>query len=419
MVGLLPCSLLLGALALDLFPAAAADPDDAPGVFLAQADEDDEDDDEKKKSDEDYGGDEGDLDVFRDAEDAGGEEQVERMQQEDALESEDAEEQKLDDLDFGKDQEEVFDFNEEGEEVPIGGPGQDSARIYRAYLDGIEDLGPDEEIIQWERYLEKYPNSLFKDHIQRRVDELTEFQYSERVRGDEGFGGIVDAGRREIKLAQPRHLDSIDPRTKLRAGFEWGFPSYINLIADYEMQVARQFSWHAGVINRYSGFNIEAGAKYALIKSARTNFILTGMLDFHLNTLPTFPALRPQIGVGKRFAMGGVKALDLQATVGVDAELRISEQMALLYLAGLNANFRASERVAFFAETSFVGKDFFWDSGKNSHFFRFPLLTFGITFWMDKKDKITSTIAANAPYAYSYWGYHFGGVMGDFHYFIK
>jgi hypothetical protein len=420
MIGTLSLTALVATFALAAPPALADD----TAVPLAQADDEegDEGDDEgdKKKKDEDeYGGDEESLDVFQEAAEPGDEQQVERMQQEDALESEEGEEQKLDDLDFGKDQEEVFDFNDEGEEIPIGGPGQDTARIYRTYKDGIEDLGPDEEVIQWERYLAKYPNSLFKDHIQRRIDELTEFQYSERMPGDEGFEGIVDAGRREIKLALPRHLESIDPRSKIRAGFEWGYPEYLSLVADYEGQIARQLSWHAGVVRRYTGFNIEAGAKYALIKSARTNFILTGIFDAHMNAGPVFPAVRPQIGVGKRFQIGD-RALDLQAVAGVDAELRISEDMALLYLGGFSANFQASDKVSFYAESSFIAKDFFWDAeGKNSSFFRFPLLTFGISFWADKKGKALAAIGANAPYAYSYWGYHFGGVQGDFAYYLK
>jgi len=419
MIGMLSFTALIATVESSTAPAWAAD-EDPSAVFVVQADDEEEDEDEKKKKDADeYGGDEESLDVFQEASEPGDGEQVERIQQEDALDSEEGEEQKLDELDFGKDQQEVYDFNDEGEEVPIGGPGQDTARIYRTYVEQLEDLGPDEEVIQWERYLSQYPNSLFKDHIQRRIDELTEFQYAERMPGEEGFEGIVDAGRREIKLALPRHLETVDPRSKLRAGFEWGFPEYLSLVADYERQIARQASWHAGVVRRYSGFNVEVGGKYAIIKSARTNFILTGILDAHLNAGPVFPAIRPQIGVGKRFPMGD-RALDLQAVAGVDAELRISEDMALLYLGGFSATFQASDKVAFFAESSLVAKDVFWDAGgKNSGFFRFPVLTFGIQFWADKKGKALTAIAANAPFAYSYWGYHFGGVQGDFAYYLK
>ncbi len=423
MTGMLTLTALLGTLSLSTRPALADVPLSDDAIIVAFADQDDQDDDDKDDEEEedlDYGGDSIDLDVFQDSLDMEeGDEAIRRMQQQDALESEESGEQQLDDLDFGGDQEDEFDFEDEYEEqVEIGGPGQDTARIYRAYSENIEDLGPDEEVIQWERYLEEYPNSLFRDHIQRRVDELTEFQYAERVPDDEGFESIVDAGRREIMLAMPRHLSPIDPREKLRGGFEWGFPEYLNLFIDYEMQIQRKWSWHVGVIRRYTGWNVEAGTKYALVKSARTNFILTGLLDFHLNTGPIFPALRPQMGVGKRITVGGMP-IDLMAVGGVDVELRISEDMALVYVGGVNATFQASERVAFFLESSVTAKDLFWDAGgQNSGFFRFPLLTFGITFWAGEENNVTSSIAANAPYAYSYWGYHFGGVMGDFAYWM-
>jgi hypothetical protein len=414
---------LFATVALTTPPAVAGD-DDPTSVVLAQADEgegDDEDDDKKGKKKapdevEDYGGDEA-LDDFKDAGEPGDEEAVQRLQQEDALDSDEAEEQQLDDLDFGQDQEEVFNFSDEEETVPIGGPGQDTAKIYRTYLDGIEDLGPDEEIIQWERYLQEYPNSLFKDHIQRRIDELTEFQYSERLPGEEGFEGIVDAGRREIKLSLPRHMDGVDPRTKIRGGFEWGYPQFMGLTADYEHQIARQLSAHAGIVGRYEGFNVEIGGKYAVIKSARTNFLLTGLFDIHMNVGPVYPAFRPQIGVGKRFILAD-RALDLQATAGVDAQIR--SDFSLIYLGGLNATFQASDKVSFFFEGTFAGKDMFWDAGgKNSTFFRFPVLTFGISFWADKKGKALAALAANAPIANAYWGYHFGGVQGDFAYYLR
>jgi hypothetical protein len=415
MIGTLTITALLGTLAITTQPALA-DATSLPPV--AFADQDDDENKDEEEGDLDYGGDI-DLDVFEESLDmTEGDDALERMKAEDDLEAQDASEEQLDDLDFGTDEDEEWDFDDDDEEVQIGGPGQDTARIYREFGDSIEDLGPDEEVIQWEQYLRKYPNSLFQDHIQRRIDELTEFQYSQRVPDDldGSFGDIVDAGRREIKLATPRHLSSIDPRNKMRAGFEWGFPSYMNLFADYEAQIQRKWSWHVGIINRYTGWNIEAGTKYALVKSARTNMLVTGIFDFHLNSNPLFPAVRPQVGVGKRFLIAGLP-LDLQAVGGVDVELRIDAPLDLKAIGGLNATFAASDRVAFFVESSIVAKDFFWDAGINSGFFRFPLLTFGITFWTGKGDNITSSIAANAPYAYSYWGYHFGGVMGDFNFY--
>ncbi len=412
---------LLGAASLLGRPALATPLPEEPIVAMPAedgaeydglADDDEEEEDEKKDDDLDFGGDDLDLDVFKDA---GGEEEekVKRLDQADTIEEEEDESQ-LDDLDFGGDQEEVFDFEDDEEEVPIGGPGQDTARIYRDYKNNIEDLGPDEEIIQWERYLEDYPNSLFLDRIQARIDELSEAQYDERVPQDGKFEGVLDAGLREIGLSVPRQLEPIDPRTKIRAGFEWGFPEYINLMADFEYQIFRPWSVHGGVRNRFTGWNLELGTRYALIKSARTNFLLTGILDFHLNTLPLYPALRPQLGLGKRFLLGK-KALDIQLQGGVDLELRLEGvPMGMVLIGGGNITYQASEKVFFFVEGIVRMKNLGWEDGGS---FRFPMACFGITFWMNQKNTNSASIAANAPFYTNYWGYHFGGVMGDFNFY--
>jgi hypothetical protein len=275
-------------------------------------------------------------------------------------------------------------------------------------MDELEDLGPDEEIIQWEEYLEKYPNSLFKDRIQSRIDVISENQYDERVPSSEGFGDL-DAGRREIRLAAPLHLEPIDPRTRLRAAFEWGYPEWVNLVADYERQFNRSWSLHGGIQHRYTGWSIEAGTRYALVKSARTNTILTGIFDVRGNTDPFYPTLRPQIGIGQRFLVKG-HPLDVQVVGGPDLEFR--DLFTVHWLLGGNLTYFPSDRVAFFLETSVEAQNVLWDEAEA--FFRFPIATFGITFSLDNAAKKFGTVAANAPYAAYYWGYHSGGVMGDF-----
>ena len=382
---------------------AVAAPVEEETAALAQSDDEEE---EEEESDEDYGGDEGRLDVFKDEEEEGV--KPERLDEGDDLQLEGETEEK-DDEDYGGDTEqEEFKFDDEDETVPVGGPGQDTARIYRDFMRDMEDLGPDEEIIQWETYLETYPNSLFKDRIQSRIDEITEGQYDERVPGSEGFG-TLDAGKREILLSAPLHLEPIDPRTRLRAAFEWGYPEWVNLIVDYERQLQRPWSVHGGVQRRYTGWSIEAGTRYALVKSARTNTLLTGILDVRGNTNPFYPTVRPQIGFGQRFLLSG-RPLDLQLVGGSDLELR--SPFSIRWLLGANLTYAPSDRVAFFLESSVDAKEILWDEGES--FFRFPVATFGITFALDQVAKKYATVAANAPFASYYWGYHFGGVMGDF-----
>ncbi len=63
------------------------------------------------------------------------------------------------------------DFDDPGEDgtVKTRGPGEDTAEIYREALQDYERLSPDEEALAWERYLRKYPNSIFKSKIEKRV----------------------------------------------------------------------------------------------------------------------------------------------------------------------------------------------------------------------------------------------------------
>jgi hypothetical protein len=365
----------------------------------------DKDKDEDK--DEDTGGGEIDLDIFKDSDkdDIGLDLPVERLQDKDKVEG--AEPLEVEDEHYEGDKKGPgINLDEDEDSVKIGGPGQDNARIYRDFKDQVQHIGPDEEILSWEQYLRQYPRSLFRSQIQARIEDLQGNLYEARVPGSVGFGDL-DAGRREVDLARPVLLDSIDPRTRLSGGFEVGFPQYVNLMADYEHQLLRELSVHGGLRHRYTGWNIEVGPKWALVKSARTNTIVTLMADLHANTLPFYPGLRPQVAFGKRF--GSEKALDVQAQLGVD--FLMQSPASLLYVGGANVTWRASNTVRFFLESSVNMKHLFWDQGST---FRFNVATFGITFGLGKK--ADATLGASAPYTTNYWGYHYGSVVADFNY---
>ena len=310
------------------------------------------------------------------------------------------------DGDFFRDDEEDDDITQE-----LGQPGQDSAAIYREARARNMKLGSEDELVAWENYLEEYPNSLFMSQIEARIDELGDEVYSQRI--GEGFGPAEDAMRQEINFAQPLLLESIDPRTKVRLGFELGLPNYLAGHADLEWQILREFSVHGGYHKRYSGGNLEAGAKYALVKSKRTNTLVTGMLDFHYNVNPGFPALRPQVGVGKRFDV--VQGLDVQLIGGGDFEFRSSDGVQIRTIGGANATLIAADNVAVFFETSTNLKHILWEEGT----FAFNVLTFGFRFMPGEQLDLPmqAALAADVPYSTQYWGYHYGAVQGDFQYF--
>jgi hypothetical protein len=295
------------------------------------------------------------------------------------------------------------------------GPGQDTARIYREQVDSMNNISADEEALAWERYLKKYPNSAFKDRIQDRMDELSESLYDDRIEGGPG-ARFTDAGKAEIKLAQPQLLQSIDPRNQLHVGFEMGLPNYIGFALDGEYQLTREWSVGGGIRSRYTGVNIEAGTHYALIKSARTNFILTGLGDIHLNVNPLHLGVRPQIGVGKRFTTNSELFIDAQAQAGSDI-LFVGGTVSPRLVGGANITVAPTKTVRFFFETSTYMKDMFWEEGNT---FRFNVVTFGLKFITRKgaeTDQFETGVGASAPYTTNYWAHHFGAITADTHFY--
>jgi len=315
---------------------------------------------------------------------------------------------------FGDEEEEedesgyFLDEEEENEEAIRA--GQDNASTYRAFQKKIQDYQPEEQLAAWEEYLLEYPFSVFQDQIETEMDEIAKDIYSERITGPGGGGG--DAMRQELELAVPLLLESIDPRSKLRVGFEWGFPAYLNLLVDGEYQIMRELSAHAGIRRRYTGWNPEVGVKYSPIKSTRTGTVVSGLLDVHMNTNPLFPAVRPQLGVGQIFKLGG--GLHVQAQGGVDLEFWADPGMQIRYIGGANIFYQAAENVGVFAETSTNMKA---PGGTDINTFRFNIVTFGLRF-VPNDSKSQVGISANVPYSTNYWSYHYGAVQADLNYFL-
>ena len=203
-----------------------------------------------------------------------------------------------------------YDDEEEDEEAVAS--GTDNAAIYRAALDQMVGMQADEEGMAWETYLRPTPTQCSGSRLPSGWTSL-----ARRVQGPRAhlarsrWTRASRAGFLSGMLLEP-----IDPRSRFRVGFEWGYPSWINLIANYEQQIDRDFSVHGGMAHRFTGWSLEGGARYALIKSTRTDFILTAIGDLHLNLAPVAPGIRPMLAVGKRFRFGGDTFMDVQARWG-------------------------------------------------------------------------------------------------------
>ncbi len=357
------------------------------------------------EEDEYFDDDEFDQD-FEDDDD-GDEPDVERMEEADeALDEEDTDDLDIDFEDLEEDDEDLFVDDEEEEiaEDAIGGPGVDTAEIYRRYAEEVKEFPPEEELLAWERYLEEYDKTLFGARIDERQEVLSSLIYGERIQDETTT--YEDAQDREIKFTQPITLDSLDPRTRLRAGLEYGFPGYFSVMVDAEGQITREFSAHLGLRGRYTGFRLELGGKYALLKSARKNALVSVGLDLHLNTLPkAYVVVRPYAGAAKRFDIGN--GLEVMAVVG--AEWEVSRRV--IFVGGAHVFYQASDTVGVFVESSV-----YMQPGVGNGPYSFNLVTLGMRFY-PRKQPMVANLAANMPYLQNYWGYHFGAVALDGSYY--
>jgi hypothetical protein len=304
-----------------------------------------------------------------------------------------------------------LDFRDEDvqEAVKPRGPGEDNADIYRKQQQKVKDMTAVEEAFAWEAYLKKYPKSLFKDRIQNRMDDLEAETYRERVPGSDKGATLEDAAQRELNFARPLQFAAVDPRSHVRAGVELGIPNWFAPRFDFEYAVKRNLSVHAGLSRELTNSALNAGAKYALVKSARTGTIVTGGADLRLYTSPSFVGVHPWVGAGQRFdVLGG---LDVQGGVGLDAELR--DPFGLRYEANLGASLQASPIVSAFAETS---TDYKYLGNDSVDPFRFMVATFGMEFQAVKAKnaqgdgRLDVHLAANIPYHAKYWGFYEGAV---------
>lgn len=300
-------------------------------------------------------------------------------------------------------------LEEDEDDLPLDQlpPGTDNASIYRAQMDDVSGMAADEEGMAWEQYLQTYPNSVFRKQVEDRIDELSESMFAaDRPKN------AVDEGQRELNFSQAMLMEAVDPRSRIRAGFEWGYINWINLMIDYEHQLQRNMSVHGGLQHRYSGWSLEGGVRYALVKSTRTNLIVTAIGDVHLNLDPIAPGLRPLLAVGKRFALTGDAYVDVQAQAGPDLMI-YPGMFSPRVLAGLNTTISPSDKVKIFIETTSVMKDLGWSEGES---FRFNQIAFGMRF--QGKGKSVIGTGASVPYSANYWRYHYGSVMADMNHYL-
>lgn len=285
-------------------------------------------------------------------------------------------------------------------------PGTDTPRLYRAKADEVKGLASDEEVMAWEAYLQEYPNSVYKERIEARMEELISDQYGSRIARP---GEQVDAEDEELLFVLPAHMANINPRTKAQIYFEYGFPNYQGGILDFEYALFRSFSVHGGFTGRTSGWGLELGGRWAFVKSTKLQFIATLIADVRINFGPVLFQARPMLGFGKI-----IGPAQLLLTVGAEIGARAYESVALI--GGLHVHVRVAEPVAVFAET-----DFRVEQLDRSVPFAFDVVTLGLKFYPKLKgrtdDPVELGASGHVPAATQYLGYYVGavGVQGAYY----
>lgn len=324
----------------------------------------------------------------------------------------DAEEPDAGTLDLDDDDEgEAIKFDDEDEQQALQPrqKGEDTAKLYRDQEKKVANMTPDEELLSWESYVQRYPKSLFRERIDNRMEELSALLFSERVAGSDRGARAQDGAKRELDFATPVKLAPVDTRTHASVGVQYGFPGYVGGNLDLEYAFMRQASAHVRAFRDFSGGAFALGPKYAILKSARTETIVTAGLDVKFNGSPFFTSLRPMVGAGQRLRL--LRGLDLQLELAADFELR--DDSDTRWFGGFSAELQPTEIVWIFAETSLDVK--YLDRKPDS--FRFFVTSFGLKFrvfkGVDENGKLRTLVglAADAPYSKAYWGFYEGSAF--------
>lgn len=325
------------------------------------------------------------------------------------------------DLEFEDPAEDEVDLLE-GDPEEIEGD-DDTEAIYRETLSRIEDLPPDAAIEELQAYLAEYPETVYRSDIQERIDQLFDELYSSgRQPSGTDEDGPVDALRQEIDFSQGLLLDNINPRSRFQAAFAFGAPNYLDATVDYEHAFTRRTSLHGGLRGRFGNFGVEFGPRFALVKSAKAQALVTLSIDGRVGLNPLYPSIRPVLGVGKKFG-----SVQIQAQAGADLEIRDVDGTTLQtrYTGGAQLQWNANESVAVFAETQLLFKPQPLDGAFQGGLFSFSVVSIGLTFYpqisSDRPDDrpLEAKVGGALPVASQYYGFYLASLNGQVNYFTQ
>ncbi len=297
----------------------------------------------------------------------------------------------------------------------------DTEADYRETLARARDLPPDGAIEELRSYLARFPETIYRSDIEERIDRLFDQLYAEgrQAPGSED-DGPVDALRQEIEFSQGLLLDNINPRSRLQGAVAFGAPVYIDGGIDYEHAFSRRVSLHGGLRGRFGDFGIEAGPRFALVKSAKSQTLLTLSIDGRLSVGPLYPAVRPILGFGKKFG-----SVQVQLQGGPELEIRNVDgpTLQVQYTGGAQVQWSANDRVAVFAETLLLFKPQGPDGAFAGGLFSFNAVSLGLTFYpqLDRsrpeERDLEAKVGGALPVASQYYQFYLGSINAQVNYF--
>lgn len=279
------------------------------------------------------------------------------------------------------------------------GEGEDTADIYRKQVNELLEADAEERLQAWEAYLAEYPNSAFREQISKEIAAAEEELYGSGIRKE--VAQITD--KRQIRFPEMALGENLNPATRIRAGFEMGLPSWLNLIADAEYAFSPRVSVHGGLRKRFTGWSFEGGARVALLKMEDPGLIVSVAADTHVNMEPTLLGLRPTLAAG----VAPIDGLFLQVQGSQEWEL-YAGAWAPRYRGGGNLTFRPAQAVAMFVEGMAEMKYPGWPGGD----LQFHQVSFGMRFYpapKTKREDMAEVMAGAAVMAYrNYWNFYGG-----------
>lgn len=288
----------------------------------------------------------------------------------------------------------------------------EAAAEYRKVLNATLESDAEERLAAWEEYLAAHPDTPFLQQVSEHIAEAEEELYSSKI--ERKTEGVVD--KRTIAFPEAVYLENLNPASRVRAGFEFGLPAWINVFTDVEYAIGSQFSSHVAIRHRYSGWSLELGPRFSPVKITDPDIVLTVTGDLNIGFDPGLLGLRPAL-------LAGWAPIQDKLFVQIQGSPTFEQYDGFWtprVRGGGNITFRAAEPVALFIEGAIESKYLGWPGGD----LQFHTVGFGMRFYPSDKnaqrdDPVEAILGAQVPAFFNYPNFLFhegaASVQGAFY----